>query len=328
MNNYLQGLTFASIKYETFCFSFTAYLFRCFLPKKKKPLFVSVVYKSCTAPDHFLLVKPTSPARGSYPVQFTVCLMPLYFNYSRGYELVEWIELNRILGAERFTVYVQSSADNVAKILTYYEQQELVELVRWPLPVGKDEIHYFGQVLALQDCLYRNKATSEYVVNLDLDEFVVPHREDLYSWKDIVANRSIPTLSFIFKNTFFRKEWLKTNGHNFTGKEIALEFKLVTLLLHEHETKEFSYGHRSKYFAKTSQADYLIIHEVKGKGKSVFVPSDVALLHHYRNWFDYAAVPKSNDDTVIHKYGDALLRNVLNTWKQLPNVSLGRTDDF
>jgi len=292
-----------------------------------KPSFISVVSGNCQQPDHILMVKSTSPARGSYSVQFTVCLMPLHFNYSRVYELVEWIELNRILGAERFTVYVHLSTDNDEKILSYYKEHGLVEVIRWPLPVNNDEIHYFGQVVALQDCLYRNKATSEYVVNVDLDEFVIPHREDLYSWKDIVANRSITTLSFIFKNTFFRKEWLKTDGHNFTGKEIALQFKLITLLLNEHETTYFPYGDRSKYFAKTSQAESLMIHEVKGTGVPVNVPSDVALLHHYRNGFDYTAVPKMKDDTVIHKYGKTLLRNVQDTWKQLPNVSLGRPEE-
>jgi len=225
--------------FSSFFNTFTAYLFRCSPPKKKKPSFVSVVYKSCTIPDHLLLVKPTSPAKRSYLVQFTVCLMPLHFKYSRGYELVEWIELNRILGAERFTVYVQSTAESDEKILTYYKNHGLVEIIHWPLPVSNDEVHYFGQVVALQDCLYRNKATSEYVVNIDLDEFVIPHREHLYSWKDIVANRTIPTLSFIFKNTFFRKEWLKTDGHTFTGKEIALQFKLITLLLNDTKGEKF-----------------------------------------------------------------------------------------
>ena len=308
-----------------FGFSFTAYQFRCSMLQKKKPSFISVVSGNCQQPDHILMVKSTSPARGSYSVQFTVCLMPLNFNYSRSYELVEWIELNRILGAERFTIYVHSSADNVERILSYYKEHGLVEVIRWPLPVSNDEVHYFGQVVALQDCLYRNKATSEYVVNLDLDEFVIPHRNDFYSWKDIVANRSIPALSFIFKNTFFRKEWLK--NYNFTGKEIALQFKLITLLLYEHETTDFPYGQRSKFFAKTSQADSLMIHDVKGTGVPVYVPSDIALLHHYRNWLDYTDMPKVKDETLIQKYGETLLRNVKNTWKQLPNVSLGRPDE-
>jgi len=69
-----------------------------------------------------------------------------------------------------------------------------------------------------------------------------------------------------------------------------------------------------------------MIHDVNGTGLPVYVPSDVALLHHYQNWFNYTDVPKMKDDTVIHKFGGTLLRNVQNTWKQLSNVSLGRHD--
>jgi len=99
----------------------------------------------------------------------------------------------------------------------------------------------------------------------------------LYLWNEIVADRIIPALSFIFKTTFFRK----LTGTILLVKN-ALQFKLITILLYEHETKEFPYGHRLKYFAKTSQVDFLMIHDVKGTVVPVNVPFDVALLHHYR----------------------------------------------
>ena len=253
--------------------------------------------------------------------------MPLYLNYSRGYELVEWIELNRILGAEKFNIYVESCAPNVQDILRYYNEIGIVEVIQWPLPVERKDIHYFGQVVALQDCLYRNKEASEYIVNVDLDEFIIPHTKDVFTWKGIVNNTDAKSRSFIFRNTFFRKEWLeKTDANNFTGNDIAEKYNLITLLLSEHETKLFPFGQRSKYFAKTALATSLLIHDVVGAGVPVRVPHDVAMMHHYRNWYNYSNVEKKiKDNTVLQKYGDYLIRNVHDTWNRLPNVSFGLT---
>ena len=69
---------------------------------------------------------------------FTVCVTALNYRYSRAYELVEMVELNRVLGAERFTFYVNSVGDNVAQVLRWYQRQGLVELVPWDLPVNVD----------------------------------------------------------------------------------------------------------------------------------------------------------------------------------------------
>ncbi|XP_053377892.1 uncharacterized protein LOC128547951 [Mercenaria mercenaria] len=100
----------------------------------------------------------------AYKNRFAVCLSPLYFNYSRAYELAEWIELNRILGAEKFVVYNISTSTNVDQVLGYYSRQGLVNVVQWQLPMrvstypkSKEpaEIHYFGQTAALNDCLFR-----------------------------------------------------------------------------------------------------------------------------------------------------------------------------
>lgn len=93
-----------------------------------------------------------------YKYIFSVCLSPLYFQYGRAYELVEWIELNRILGAERFLVYNYSTAINVQQVLDYYSKRGLAEVIQWHVtmrvstfPKTKQpiEIHYFGQSAAL-----------------------------------------------------------------------------------------------------------------------------------------------------------------------------------
>jgi hypothetical protein len=58
--------------------------------------------------------------------------------YSKAYELVEMIEFNRILGAEMLTFYSNSVGDNVQRILDWYEERGLIQVVDWSLPMAVD----------------------------------------------------------------------------------------------------------------------------------------------------------------------------------------------
>ena len=78
-----------------------------------------------------------------------MCLMPLKNNYNNSYAVVQWIELNLQLGAEKCVVYNYSSALNIGLILDMYTKRNIIEVVQG--------CSYFGQIAALQDCLYRNK---------------------------------------------------------------------------------------------------------------------------------------------------------------------------
>ncbi|XP_052818756.1 uncharacterized protein LOC128244744 [Mya arenaria] len=298
---------------------YASYLFKCSPPGGKMPRFVSVVKSNCTVPPKILLVKPTRPA-GSYGRQFTVCLMPLNLNYSRAYELVEWIELNRLLGADKFMIYNESSAPNVNKVLNYYAKRDIVDVIQWPIPLDNREIHYFGQVAMLQDCLYRNKEESEFIVNEDLDEFIIPRPLLLKTWHDFVKNKSEDIAGYIFRCTFFRKEWVDTEI-DFSEKRIAEKYKLITLLRFGHETKLWNYKARSKYFARTSTVESLMIHEVPSV-KTENVHQSIAMIHHYRNWSNFKPQEKVHDDIVLQKYGKQLLKNVAATWDNLPGVAL------
>lgn len=295
-----------------------------------------MVARSCATPTNLLLVRPaTRPVPLTYKRRFTVCLSPLNFNYSRAYELVEWIELNRILGAERFTIYNYSSARNVQDVLAYYSKRGLAEVVDWKLPLNlvtndkyvRSDIHYYGQVVELQECLFRNKHESEFVVNLDLDEFIIPRGQNVNTWWDMMQTMSRTAGAYLFRNTFFKKEWNDTD-RKFENKDLALKYKLVTLLKTRHETKIASYRQRSKYFARTATVDRLMIHDVpglSGQGKAELVPVEKGLLHHYRNWLQENEPEsiKVEDNTVIDKYSENLIKNVDTVWKALPDTPQG-----
>ncbi|XP_060567242.1 glycosyltransferase family 92 protein F13G3.3-like [Ruditapes philippinarum] len=260
---------------------------------------------------------------------FTVCLTPLNFRYNRYYEIIEWIELNRILGAEQFIVYNYSSGSNVQNVLEYYSKRGIVKVVPWNLPVkvdtlrrssNKPEIHYFGQVAALHDCLYRNKGISEFIVNLDLDEFIIPHDNKSQSWSDIIQQVKQNFNAYLFRNTFFKKEW-DNSGIDIQNKSFVDKLQLVTLQKLQHERKLFAPRSRSKYIAKTANVSHLMIHEVPGVYTKV-VPPEVAFLHHYRDWGTTNDTPRNKvlDNTVPNKFGSTLVKNVLKVRNDIENM--------
>lgn len=307
-------------------YRYTCSFFTCPVPAGIIPRTVSLVTSECGKPTSSISVAGTEGDNGN----FTVCVTPLNFNYSKAYELVEMIEMNKLLGASHFVFYSYSINKNVHQVLEYY-QDKGVELVPWNLPMNVDtwpkknipvEIHYFGQLGALNDCLYRNRYKSPYVVFQDLDEFIIPRK--VSNWTTLFSTLPKNKGSYMFRNTFFRKDWPDTDK-NFTGKDEAKKYKIITLLKQWRESKIFPRKHRSKYIVVPKNVEALGIHSVNRfrAGGEHFVEPDVALMHHYRDWENPTDKQARAKDERIMAFKDELLNNVLKTWGKLKDVPLG-----
>jgi hypothetical protein len=67
----------------------------------------------------------------------------------------------------------------------------------WPKKNEPVEIHYFAQLAALNDCLYRNMYVSKYVVFQDLDEFIIPRKQ--LTWTDMLQNLPKGHAAYMFR---------------------------------------------------------------------------------------------------------------------------------
>ena len=111
--------------------------------------------------------------------KYGICIPPVHGDISvEG--LIEFLELSQILGASHFTFYDLEMTEDVRNVLNYYQNKGLVSVLAWNLPwyIGSDNLHYFGQVLSIMDCLYRSMKHLHFVAFHDLDEFIVPLRHD------------------------------------------------------------------------------------------------------------------------------------------------------
>lgn len=309
---------------------YTSAFYTCDLPKSANgyPYALSLVTEKCQKPENIVPVRHYT--KETY--EFTVCVTPFNFNYSRAYELVEMIELNRILGANHFVFYNYSINKNVERVLDYYKTKGIVEVLTWNLPMKVDtwpprkepvEIHYFAQLGALNDCLLRNFIKSKYLVYTDLDEFIIPRKGK--SWREMLSNLPANQAAYTFRNVFFRKEWADTNL-TFAGRDLAEKYKSVTLLKLKRESKILSKTQRAKYIINPKYIDTVGIHNIwrfkPGKSNHYVDPS-IGLLNHYRSWEQPNDSVARMDDQQTLIYKDELLERLKDTWSKLHNVPLG-----
>jgi hypothetical protein len=86
--------------------------------------------------------------------------------------LREWIEFHRLVGADRFFLYDNESADEHAEVLSPYVERGIVEVHEWPSPASERQNQYWGLRGAFDDCLARHRDDSRWIAFIDVDEFL------------------------------------------------------------------------------------------------------------------------------------------------------------
>ena len=244
--------------------------------------------------------------------KFTVCVAPLFG--SVGDKLIEWIEMNCILGADFFVFYKSSMPEKYEKILTYYSKRGLAEVNQWNNPLGQKLIHYNGQMAAINDCILRHRFKSDFVAILDLDEFIIPRNKTDTTWHEMMK-RLPRASSYIFKSVVFPTKWgrQKTDENSKSGMKYNLD--IFNKIQRERDTDT-----RSKIILNPRTIDIggiHFVHEHK-EGVAVVVPEDIGLVHHYREVVFRRKVVKSNvTDTTVLKYRDLLMKTTETIWNDL-----------
>ncbi|EPB78347.1 hypothetical protein ANCCEY_02577 [Ancylostoma ceylanicum] len=102
--------------------------------------------------------------------QLTICLPFVFGDRYSGKSLVEFMELNRILGVEHVIIYLDESdiPANLSSVISFYENMNVLEVVRLRIPVASKQIWYHGQLVAV---------TGIFV------NFMVPDLRSIRNWK-------------------------------------------------------------------------------------------------------------------------------------------------
>lgn len=82
----------------------------------------------------------------------------------------EWIEFHKIVGVEHFYMYNNFSDDNYIEVLDPYIKNGDVTLIQWDIPQA--------QMQAYGDCVKKFRDETSWIGFIDLDEYVVPNKDD------------------------------------------------------------------------------------------------------------------------------------------------------
>merc|ERR1719215_2156197 len=324
--NYKQGL-------------FQPYLLACQLPKThwgKTPVSVSIVENKCDKATNNLRVTYNKPEEGEGKKKFAVCVKGLDFpEDDLSIRLTEWIEVLGSLGADKIFLYNLEVHPNITKVLDYYSAQGLVDVTPISLPGYQPNLpilqHMYlksklnnkrqNELIPYNDCLYRNIYRYEYIALLDIDEVIMPLKNE---------NRA----SWNFRNVYFMDEMLDAHEHQ--------HFKDIPEYLHmmQHVYRSANYtkpGQYVKCFHNPEKA--LILHNhfplgcLGGICTSYPVDPSVAHLQHYRS--DCVSTLKKSCETVfknfsvvdttIWKLNEPLIKATTDTLNQL---GFFRTNNF
>ncbi|KAL4216350.1 hypothetical protein ACF0H5_024077 [Mactra antiquata] len=247
---------------------------------------------------------------------FTVCLSPMFFNYSVEQALVQWFEANKILGADMFYVYNYSTYGRTDEILNHYVKEGWVKIIQWRLPEHTD-LHYYGQVAMMNDCLFRNYKVSRYIANMDLDELIVP-RKGVLTWMDMMKALPVDKCEFNFRSSIMASE----SKEVFEGKQKARELGLNFLLTVSRREYVFDKNVRSKFIVNTTCIDTVGIHfcwkyqNGTADTQRYHVPPRDGLVLHFRSE-PVAKNGREIEEKAVYKYHVELIDNARMRWKKI-----------
>ncbi|CAG5128457.1 unnamed protein product [Candidula unifasciata] len=250
--------------------------------------------------------------------------------------------MNRILGAEHFVVYNYSISPAVDQILQRYQQDGLVTVLPWAVPT--EEVHYYGQMAAVNDCGYRNRNISRFVVYVDTDELIIPRNH--FTWMELLdtispeehdvsalmhpsdpSRKSLKTTgSFNFRSSFFKisdtTNWTEIPSQfSFSDEEKKNieKFKFLTLSQFWRGEKIFPKDDRTKYITRPElvyAAGIHFVHSFVSNAAVVLVNNNLAIVHHYRSWSPEKLVMEMS----ILKFKNQLYARLMQQCQRFPSI--------
>lgn len=287
---------------------FQPYMLACQLPQshwKEVPISVSVVEHVCDLATNNLRVTYNVLAPGEKKKKFAVCVKGLDFpTDDMSVRMAEWIEMLNLLGADKIFLYNLEVHPNVTKVLDYYVKAGKVDLTPLSLPGYQPNMqmlqHLYlksklnnkrqNEVIPYNDCLYRNMYRYEYIALLDIDEVIMPIKQDNWEdmMKDVVASalkvKNETRASFNFRNVYFMDEMLEAHQPNGGFKDVP---PYLHMMQHVYRSANYTKpGQYVKCFHNPEKV--LILHNhfplgcLGGVCTSYPVSTSMGHLQHYR----------------------------------------------
>ncbi len=224
--------------------------------------------------------------------------------------VMEFVAMTRALGAKMVTMYsLNLEKATLRTIVQLYPG--FVDMVQWVDLNGT--LHYYGQRVTLNDCIYRNMNRVKYLALIDLDEMILPVSSK--SWPDMLQllDKKGNHASFTFPNNFFEEIPKNKSDERMCSNSTVPN---IFARLNKLPWPAFKENTKMKMIVKPALISASCIHDVckptvGGSKKTYWVPRHVALMAHYRvpvpKWYVYG---KGVEDRTALKWQDQVTAEI------------------
>ncbi|KAI4884533.1 hypothetical protein NFI96_005073 [Prochilodus magdalenae] len=315
------------IHYDHFGFEYGAADITCPVPETcTTPAHVAITYQTHEENEFLWNIQSFQPVRNqqprteNFPYTFTVCISVM-FEYSNVLQLVQAMEMFKILGVQKVAIYRTSCDSDIQKFLDYYVGQGFMDIIPWTVPsyinvsrgwqksVSPGELQYYGQIPALTDCVYRYMYKSQYLALQDLDELILPLKED--NWATLIhqLNLTYPYhAGFEFENNVFPISFSSPERPEYT--DLWKNITGVNILPHVYRIPVNPHVFNNiKVIVNPRLVVRPTVHGIlESKGGTIRVDSKIARLYHIKHVSekDFSKEPLIRDNR-IWDYADKLI---------------------
>lgn len=303
---------------------YTATVYECPVHATSPPAYVSLVTKQCASPSNVLLVQSATKEL-PFKHRVTVCLKPLVQKYDRTLHFVQWVEINRLLGVDKFVVYDFSVGPNIEQVLKYYSGQGLLEVVQWKPPMVVErlppynrsvQLDKYGETAALNDCLFRNKRHSKFVSNIGVNEFIISKINKNMSISETIAKINMRVPAYYFSMAFVEKVPKKQVGKPNEVKPFPDEANYATRIVYKPGYVRSSF---TRMVMHTEDVDFTTSRRVEGAAGYNIQP-DRSVLHVHSGTGKSQLMGTTIDTVLPADFMDKIRKEVQGVTKNLKHV--------
>ncbi|CAI5452705.1 unnamed protein product [Caenorhabditis angaria] len=244
------------------------------------------------------------------PHEFGVCLGQFYGDTAKWLEIVESVESHRILGATMFYFVSIEVTMYDSQVFTYYDRLGLSETVHILMDHKPNyQFHEFQQ----NECYYRSRQHSKWVLNVDLDERLMFNKKNSF----IKFLRTLPENTGEITFSVARVVKRENNMVTYENNQTQLEENL--LFLKYNETSDRGWGVPKGLF-NPNLVHSLFYHfaYLRDPGTKVFIMlPKIGYIRHYRTIVanttasDWLESFKMHDEPLDKEFAEDLKNRVL-----------------
>ncbi|XP_034530397.1 uncharacterized protein LOC117805902 [Notolabrus celidotus] len=260
---------------------------------------------------------------------FTVCISSLFGDYNNVLQFAQTLEMYRLLGVDRVVIYNTSCGPELDRLLRSYSRTGFVEIVPWPIDMilnpsrgwlfsrSGGDLHYFGQLTTLNECVYRSMDRSRYVMLNDIDEIIMPYKHNnLMSLMNTLQQQNPKTGVFLIENHIFPKRHFESSGRFHLPQWDGVPGVNILEHIYKEDPDRKTY-HPHKLIVQPRLVEQVSVHEVlKTSGETFHVPPDVCRIIHIRGPLRGLKFEQLKEDKRLWDFHKKLIPNVDNALKR------------